>query len=116
MGGVFTKMYQQTSTEVSYGTADYFRLTVERLKVQQQLLETGVHVVVIEADATWFRDAERVENLLRSELPRHHIVSADDTGEGRISANFLAIAASNRFISDILMMMLCIEKLINFKE
>ena len=85
VGGVFTKMYQQESTDVSYGTADYFRLTVERLKVQQQLLEMGVHVVVIEADATWFGDAERVETLLRSELPRYHIVSADDTGGGQIA-------------------------------
>ena len=96
VGGIFTNEFKHRNSDLNYGTYEYFRLTVERVKMQQKLLNLGVHVVVIEADATWFEDADRVERLLRAELTRHEVVSAHDNAGGMISAGFLGIASSNR--------------------
>jgi FkbM family methyltransferase len=93
--GVFVEKYE-TPHSVSYGSHAYFRLTVERLRLQRQLIDYGVSVAVIEADATWFQDGARVEDMLRDSLSKHDMVSADDTGNRLISAGFLAISANEK--------------------
>lgn len=75
--------------DVVYGTHSYFRITLDRLYIQNALLQHGINVFVVEADAAWFSPvSEYVANL---QMDGSTIVSADDRGGGRplISAGFL---------------------------
>ena len=83
----------------TYGTYEYFRITLERLVVQNLLIKKGINVFIIEADATWFSP---ISKYLQSSLEQQ-IVSADDRGRGNplISAGFLYYNAEDaQFFED----------------
>ena len=68
------------SASQTYGTYEYFKITLDRLWVQNAFLQAGVNVFLIEADAVWFSPlSEYFLPYLRSSA----IVSADDRGNGR---------------------------------
>lgn len=80
----------------TFGTYAYFRLTLERLYIQNNLIQFGVHVMVIEADATWFSD--KVTEFLASKLSQYDFISADDYGKEHkhvISAGFLCTKSTS---------------------
>eukprot|EP01047_Picozoa_sp_COSAG01_P077061 COSAG01_NODE_13745_length_1542_cov_9.343967_1_plen_249_part_01 len=85
---VFTQAYAQKGS-VSYGTYEYFRLTVERLRVQNAMIQQGASIMVVEADAAWLPRAADVQTEISRLLQTHEIVSAND-GESskQISAGF----------------------------
>lgn len=83
--------YKRSKKHISFGDYEYFVVTLNRLEVQNYLLQIGANVLVVEADATWFSSFvfEHVANLLKL----HDFVSAnDDYTRTRplISAGFLA--------------------------
>ena len=80
------------SKSVSYGTYEYFRLTEERLQFQNELIQNGVNVFVIEADATW--NSLKIVNTIRNKFKEHEIISADDDNR-LISAGFLGIRSTD---------------------
>jgi hypothetical protein len=90
----FTQAYAQKGS-VSYGTYEYFRLTVERLRVQNAMIQQGASIMVVEADAAWLPRAADVQTEICRLLQTHEIVSAND-GESskQISAGFLAIRST----------------------
>ena len=45
---------------VDFGTFMYYSIVLERLKVQNSLIQHGVNVMIIESDQTWFRDVSVV--------------------------------------------------------
>jgi len=88
---VFVHDAYSTSTDLSYGNYDYFRLGAERLSLQTELIQNGVNVMVIESDATWYSD--KVVDFVRSRLQVHDIVSAADANK-IICACFLGIRST----------------------
>ena len=73
---IHMRAYDISSVE-SYGTYSYFRLTVERLSAQNELIQNGVNVVVIEADAYW--SSGNICSLIHTYLSQDYdIVSADN--------------------------------------
>jgi hypothetical protein len=67
----------------------YFRVTLERLLVQNSLLQAGANIMVIEADAVW--SSGSITNTIRHHLKTADFISADDSAGSRlISAGFLA--------------------------
>jgi FkbM family methyltransferase len=89
---VLTRPYT-TSKSVSYGTYEYFRLTEERLQFQNELIQNGIHVFVIEADATW--NSLKIVDVIQHAFQEHDIVSADDD-KTLISAGFLGIRSTDK--------------------
>ena len=87
----FVQKYSVTKP-VSYGTYEYFRLTEERLRVQNNLIQQGVNVFVIESDAVW--NSKEIIDVIHSRLQSNIIVTADD-GNGQISAGFIGIRSTN---------------------
>jgi hypothetical protein len=87
---------------VTYGTYPYFELTIDRLRVQNSLLQKGANVFVIEADAIWFSPiAEYVESIRDD-----GIISANDRTVQKplISAGFSLVSCTqykffNRYVS-----------------
>ncbi len=72
----------------TYGTYGYFRLTLDRLRYQNSILQAGANVLVVEADAVWFSP---VEEYMRQIVSSTRIVSANDRTPDNplISAGFL---------------------------
>mmetsp|Transcript_3700 Transcript_3700/g.17028 ORF Transcript_3700/g.17028 Transcript_3700/m.17028 type:complete len:639 (+) Transcript_3700:199-2115(+) len=92
---VHVQAYQNAEAS-SYGTYPYFRLTLERLFIQNVLIQAEVNVFLFEADAVWFSSiAEYAHTILKN----NDIVSADDRGNGKplISAGFLFFNSKNKF-------------------
>ena len=81
-----------SSRDASYGTFDYFRITLDRLVLQNYLIQRGLNVFVVEADATWF--SADVFKRIAAELQHFDFVTTDDYfNEGEynlVSAGFLA--------------------------
>jgi hypothetical protein len=76
------------AASVTYGTYAYFKLTLDRLLIQNTLVQAGANVLVVEADAVWFSPiAEYLSQMVGS----NRIISANDrTPENPlISAGFL---------------------------
>lgn len=81
--------------DVSYGTFEYFLLTLQRLQLQNQLIQSGINVFLIEADAVWFSPiSEYLSSMV--EIDKAPIISATDTHPGNplISAGFMYFSAS----------------------
>lgn len=97
---VFEQQYQAMG-EVKYGTYAYFRLTVERLRLQNELLQAGLSVMIVEADAVWLPHATVVGADVRAVLQTNDMVTYNDCGggEGCVAAGFLAIV-SNKYTRD----------------
>lgn len=92
---IHMRAYDISSVE-SYGTYSYFRLTVERLSAQNELIQNGVNVVVIEADAYW--SSGNICSLIHTYLSQDYdIVSADNGHDHNheISAGLLAVKSTN---------------------
>ena len=89
---VHAQLYSNNK-KVSYGTYEYFRLTVERLQFQNELIQNGVNVFVIEADATW--NSLNIIEVIRNAFMEHEIVSADDHFK-LISAGFLGVRSTDK--------------------
>ena len=79
----------------TYGTYGYFRLTLERLLIQNALLQAGINVFVIEPDAVWLSP---VSSYLSNILVQNALVSANDRGPSKplISAGFLYVKSTER--------------------
>ena len=93
-------VHQSSTADVSYGTLEYFELTLTRLQLQNQLIQTGVNVFLVEADAIWFSPlAEYMSKFI--EVDKASIVSATDrsSADPLISAGFIFFAASNHNFS-----------------
>lgn len=73
---------------VEFGTYDYFRLTLERLKLQNELLRRGINVFVVESDAVWF--STKVFDVINSFLLENDIVSGDDASTPTRSSNLIS--------------------------
>ena len=84
---VYIHDYPVPEAAISYGTYKYFNITLERLLIQNELIQSGINVFIIEADAVWFSS---ISTYMRT-LLEGEIVSADDRGIGTplISAGFL---------------------------
>lgn len=91
---VLSQRYAGDQGSVSYGSSAYYKLTLERLKLQQDLLVAGINVFIIESDATWF-DGESTIKRLEDGFGKYDIVSADDRGNHLISAGFSGVSASS---------------------
>lgn len=87
---VFLQPYA-VSKSVYYGTYEYFKLTEERLKFQNNLIQDGINVFVIEADATW--NSLQILDIIQNAFKEHDIVSADDDNK-LISAGFLGVRST----------------------
>lgn len=77
---------------VKFGTFDYYMVTLKRLEVQNLLIQSGLSVMVIEADAVWF--ADNITEIMQEKLLNADIISADDLSDQDeskklISAGFL---------------------------
>ena len=96
---VHTLAIENDGADVSYGTYEYFDLTLQRLQVQNRLLQKGVNVFVIEADAVWF--SPFVVDV-DSAILKSQIISARDRGgeEHLISAGFLFVPSSRKRFFD----------------
>jgi hypothetical protein len=92
---VFTITYPVTYS-VSYGTYEYYRLTVERLNLQNILIQEGSNIMIVEADAQW--NSVSIVDTIFAELKEYDIVSANDMQEvdklDQINAGFLAIRST----------------------
>ena len=86
--------------DVSYGTFEYFKLTLQRLHVQNKLIQSGVNVFVIEADAVWF--SPFVVDV-DSAILNSRIISARDRGgdDHLVSAGFLFVPSSKKRFFDV---------------
>ena len=76
---------------VSFGSFEYYFITLQRLLLQNSLIQAGANIMVIEADAVW--TSPRVTENILEYLTTADIVSADDLADGfnrLISAGFLA--------------------------
>eukprot|EP01047_Picozoa_sp_COSAG01_P056456 COSAG01_NODE_6404_length_3685_cov_14.157278_4_plen_386_part_00 len=92
----FTHSYAQKGG-VTYGTYEYFRLTVERLLVQNAMIQQGVSIMVVEADAAWLPRAADMQAKINELLQTHEILSANDGEKAKqISAGFLAIRSTSK--------------------
>jgi hypothetical protein len=96
---VFTVPYA-AHRAVSFGTLEYYWLTLQRLEIQNALLQQGGCLMVIEADATWFSpdvDAE-IERLLEY----HELISGDnyrvDPMQKQISAGFSGFCGNSNLL------------------
>jgi len=83
---VYTPENLHYAEGATYGTYEYFKLTLDRLTIQSILIQSGINVFVIEADAVWF---SAISEYMLEPLETYSIISADDGGEGLISAGFL---------------------------
>ena len=92
---VFEQTYQVTG-KVAYGTYAYFRLTVERLRLQHEMIQAGVNVMIIESDAVWVNGAEATSQIVREELKENDMVAYNDCAPNArcIAAGFLAIKST----------------------
>ena len=97
-GGIFLEQTAQSSSDINYGTVEYFGLIIERLTVQHRLLKLGVNVAIVEADQIWFKDAGRIVRLMQTELPKHDVVAADDNGQQLIAGGFVGVRSSERML------------------
>lgn len=88
-------VHKSSIADVSYGTFEYFALTLERLQLQNQLIQAGVNVFLIEADAVWFSPiAEYMSGMI--EVDGIPIIAATDRSSDKplISAGFIYFSAS----------------------
>lgn len=90
---VYTKVFEQTNADQQYGQLGYFRLILERLKVQRVLLENGVSFMNIEGDQIWF-SSKAMTSLLQAKFKKSDVVAYDDTGTKLICCGFLGIAST----------------------
>ncbi len=95
----FPKISVQTITfsenqALGFNDFAYYKLTAERLRIQNILIQSGLTVFTVESDATWF--ATDIVEIVSRALEHHNVVSADDffnlRNEHRrtISAGFMA--------------------------
>lgn len=83
-------VHPSNTADVSYGTLKYFELTLARLRLQNQLIQEGMNVFLVEADSIWFSPmAEYMSKLV--EVDKASIVSVDPL----ISAGFIFFSASH---------------------
>jgi len=86
-------MGSASAGSLSYGTYAYFKLTLDRLRVQSEFLQAGANVFLIEADATWLCP---ISNYMTGMVHKEKLISADDRGPQNplISAGFLFFPAT----------------------
>ncbi len=83
---IYSPTFLQYHEKAAYGSYEYFKMTLDRLTIQSSLLSAGISVFVVEADAVWFSPiSEYILDLLEA----YPIISADDGGNGLISAGFM---------------------------
>lgn len=83
---------------VDFGTQRYYDLTLERLRIQNELLQAGLNVFIIESDAIWF-SADIRDILNEAFSGAVDILSANDSGGSAsklISAGFLAVKSNQK--------------------
>ena len=88
-------VYPCDNSDVSYGSFEYFSLTLKRLQLQNELIQAGINVFLIEADAVWFSPlSEYLSGMV--EIDKASIISATDRSPGNplISAGFIYFSAS----------------------
>ena len=83
-----------SNASLRYGTFEYFELTSQRLELQNALIQAKISVLMLEADATVF--SRTAFDRLPSIFSSVDIVSADDRGDGLISAGFLLCKSNLR--------------------
>lgn len=83
---------------VDFGTQRYYDLTLERLRIQNELLQVGLNVFIIESDAIWF--SANIRDILNEAFSGAvDILSANDSGGSAsklISAGFLAVKSNQK--------------------
>lgn len=92
---VFAYVHLSDTNDLSYGTFEYFSLTLERLKLQNELIQAGINIFLIEADAVWFSTlSEYFSDAI--EVDGVSIISATDRSSKNplISAGFIYFSAS----------------------
>ena len=72
---VLSQEYSGDQGDVSYGTSAYYKLTLERIRLQRDLILAGINVFIIESDATWFSGGEVLKRL-GSGFEKFDVVSA----------------------------------------
>ena len=83
---------------LDFGTKEYYRLTLFRLLLQNQLIQANYDVLIIEADAVWL--SPHIHSILQEAIMAPiDIISANDSGgsaDKLISAGFLLVKANAR--------------------
>ena len=84
------------SGAVEYGHFDYFMVALHRLKIQNELVQSGVSVMLVESDAVWLKP--NVDCHLSALLRSNDIISADNhnfaDNSREISAGFSGYRSS----------------------
>eukprot|EP01084_Bolivina_argentea_P184974 319001_1 len=52
----------QSNTNLKYGDYEYFKIELERLKLQNSLIQAGITIFMTESDSTWFTNGDLVIN------------------------------------------------------
>ena len=97
------KIFTRTSElkeAVSFGSYAYYSVVLERLVLQNKLLQEGINIQIIEADQFWKRD---ITSVLQSSFSAHDIVAGQEgpfpqTTEtvSRICGGFQGFVSTNR--------------------
>jgi len=98
MSPFIVHLYSGEAQAVDFGTRRYYDMTLERLNIQNQLLQAGFNVFVVESDAIWF--SAGIGDILNEAFSGDvDIVSANDAGGSAsklISAGFLAVKSNQK--------------------
>jgi hypothetical protein len=96
---IFTKMLNIEQV-VSFGSFAYYTVVLERLRVQDELLQEGISIQVIESDQFW---RGNITPNLQAEFELHDIIGGqegpfplDNESLGRICGGFHGIASNEK--------------------
>ena len=90
-----------------FGTYVYYKIVLERLKVQNYLLQSGVNIMIIESDQIWFQDI--TEGIKRKFDSAFEIIAGDERShkpqetQSYLCGGFYGIASNSvtvRFFQD----------------
>jgi len=73
---VFVQESDAQRESTVFGTYEYYSVVAERIAVQNQLIQTGVSIQIIEPDQIWIQD---ISATLRHKLLQHEVVAGDET-------------------------------------
>ncbi len=96
---IFTQSSELTDA-VSFGSFKYYSVVLERLKLQNEFLQRGISIQIIESDQFWSED---ISSLLRAHFQIHEIIAGQEgpfpqtlQTVSRICGGFHGVASTNR--------------------
>ena len=94
----FVQESSATLSRTEFGTFEYYSVVQARILVQNELIQAGVSIQIIEPDQIWLKD---ITSLLRHKLMQHDIVAGDETAftsqhEKKICGGFYGVRSTAR--------------------